>query len=382
MKTISDHLPIICSYALKKIVITLPSFSKNKHNLKRRITWRFMIKDKLLQLFFIPLLGLVIPYISGIISYEKYSASSLTGISAYFIFVSWCIWAGCHQLHLKLRRSYAINLNPFKKVGVICISAALYTTFISALLCWVWIKISPEIFRWKPFTRFIVFSVMAALLFKLIYEVIYLSKERERDNMIVDQLDSELNRVEMRALRNELDPHFIFNSLNTLSYLIGKDDDKAQQFNNKLAQVYKYFLINKEKELISLDKEIDFINDYVYLLQIRYDDKMIMDIDLSKEKISGIQIIPCSIQMLIENAIKHTYFTDTSPLKISISLDKYYICIENTYKKKNVKDDSTKIGLKNLNAQYKLVLKKSIVVERLEKKFVVKLPIYKNAIAV
>ena len=341
-----------------------------------------MIKDKILKLFFIPFLGLAIPYISGIISYEKYSFNALVFVVAYFIFVSFCIWQGCHVIHIKLRRLYAINLNPFSKIGAICISSSLCAGFVACILGLLWMKFSLEKFQWIPLLRFIIFSVMAAVLFKLIYEVIYLSKERERDNIIVDQLDNELNRVEMLALRNELDPHFIFNSLNTLSYLIGKDDRKAQLFNNKLAQVYKYFLINRDKVLITLDKEIDFIESYIFLLQIRYDNKMELHINLNPGAIKDILVIPCSVQLLIENAIKHTQFTTTDPLKISLSMDKNYLTVENTFKKKNVNNFSTKIGLKNLNAQYRLILKKSIIVEKMEKKFVVKLPLFKNALAV
>jgi sensor histidine kinase YesM len=341
-----------------------------------------MIKDKFLQLLFIPLLGVVIPYMSGVITYELYSSRELVGVFLYFVFVSFCIWQGCHWLHLKLRRSYAIDFNPFKKVGLICIYSTIYAGAISGILCLLWMKFSKEKFHGIPFLRFIIFSVMAALLFKLIYEVIYLSKERERDNLIVDQLDNELNRVEMKALRNELDPHFIFNSLNTLSYLIGKNDEKAQLFNNKLAHVYQYFLINKDKELIPLSQEMDFIENYIFLLQIRYDNTMNLNIDLNGSVTKEIRIIPCSVQLLIENAIKHTQFTSLHPLKISISMDKNYLNVENTIKKKTVNKDSTRIGLKNLNAQYQLVLKKSIIVERLEKKFIVKLPLYKEAIAV
>ncbi len=341
-----------------------------------------MVKDKFLQLLFIPFLGFFIPYISGIIHYEKYSFNSSIVVFTYFVFVSFCIWQGCHWLHLKLRRSYAINLNPFNKIGAICLSSSIYAGLVAGIFCLLWMKFSLEKFHWLPFFRFIIFSVMAAVFFKLIYEVIYLSKERERDNIIVDQLDHELNRVEMLALRNELDPHFIFNSLNTLSYLIGKDDIKAGLFNNNLAKVYKYFLINKDKELITLDKEIDFIENYIFLLQIRYDNKMELNINLNGDEINNILVIPFSVQLLIENAIKHTQFSNTDPLKIFISMDKYYLKIENTFKKDNLKNGSTKIGLKNLNAQYKLVLKKGIVILKMEKKFIVKLPLYKNALAV
>jgi len=341
-----------------------------------------MVKDRILKLLFIPILGLIIPYISGMITYERYSSNALIIVFAYFIFVSYCIWQGCHVLHIKLRRLYALNLNPFNKIAAICISSSLCAGIIACVLGLLWMKFSYDKFQWFPLFRFILFSVMAAVLFKLVYEIIYLTKERERDNIIVDQLDNELNRIEVLALRNELDPHFIFNSLNALSYLIGKNDVKAQLFNNKLAQVYKYFLINKDKELISLEKEITFIEDYIFLLQIRYDNKLELHINVNPEAITDILVIPCSVQLLIENAIKHTQFTHTDPLQITISMDKYYLTVENAFKKKSANNSSTKIGLKNLNAQYRLILKKSIIVERMEKRFVVKLPLFKNALAV
>jgi len=340
-----------------------------------------MIKDRFLQILFIPLLGMFIPYISGIVRYKSYSLSSLLLINLYFVFVSFCIWRGCSWLHMQIRRKSPIDLNPFKKIGAICISSILYSGIASGIFCFLWMKYSSDKFHWNSLLRFIVFSIMAALLFALMYEVIFLSKERERDNRIVDQLDNELNRIEMRALRNELDPHFIFNSLNTLSYLIGKDDDKAQQFNNKLAHVYKYFLVNKDKELIPLDTEMDFVENYTFLLQIRFDNTMQLDIDIKKEILNSTSIIPGSVQLLIENAIKHTQFTSADPLRIYISTEKNYLKVENTFRQKTV-NNSTRIGLKNLNAQYMLVLNKSIIIEKNEKKFLVKLPLHKNAITV
>ena len=178
----------------------------------------------------------------------------------------------------------------------------------------------------------------------------------------------------MMALRNELDPHFIFNSLTALSYLISNDSKKADLFNQKLAEVYKYFLINKEKELVTLEKEIDFIKNYFFLLTIRHDDKLMLQIDLAENNARELLIIPCALQILVENAIKHNSFTHEHPLIINISMEINYVIVQTAGKQKQFLPGNTGVGLKNLGAQYKLLARKNIEVEDLGNTFVVRLP--------
>jgi LytS/YehU family sensor histidine kinase len=160
-------------------------------------------------------------------------------------------------------------------------------------------RFSKEEFRWATINKFVLASVFAVVLFTLVYEILYLSKEREIDNKIVDQLDQELNQAEMIALRNELDPHFIFNSLTALSQLIEHDSSKAIQFNRKLAEVYRYFLINKNKDRVTIENEIEFIRNYIFLLQIRHDNKLHLSIEPGNKDISKMYIIPCALQILV-----------------------------------------------------------------------------------
>jgi sensor histidine kinase YesM len=336
-----------------------------------------MIKDTLLRLLFIPMLGLVISYISGIITYDKYTIQGIVGGSIYFIFTSFCIWRGCQWIHLKLRQFYTIKQNPFSKIISVCVVSALYSSAVAGIFSLTWMKVSKEVFRWEPVNKSVIFAVLGAIVFTLVYEILYLSKERELANDIADQLDDELTRAEMTALRNELDPHFIFNSLNTLSHLIGNDSAKANLFNNKLAQVYKYFLVNKDKELVPVDKEIEFIKNYFFLLQIRHEDNIGLRIDFNEERVKDILIIPCALQLLVENAIKHNEISTEHRMDICIRIDDQHLRIQNTLKQKPGKFTSTKVGLKNLGSQYLLVSNKNISVEENEKIFTVKLPLIK-----
>ncbi|HUM66378.1 MAG TPA: histidine kinase, partial [Chitinophagaceae bacterium] len=251
---------------------------------------------------------------------------------------------------------------------------ALYGACTGGLSALVWLKITREPFNWPGVYTFILACVAAVIIFTLVYEILFLSKEREIDNRIVDQLDKELTQAELQVLTNEMDPHFLFNSLTTLNYLILNEPKQAHLFNNRLAQVYKYFLINKNKELIPLQDELEFIESYFYLLQIRHDNKLHLDTHLD-EKLAKVMIPPCSLQILVENAIKHNEFSDSNPLHIKVSLNDHYLQVSNNTKPKLYAVNSTGIGLKNLSSRYKLLFRKDITISTTRENFTVKLPL-------
>jgi hypothetical protein len=333
-----------------------------------------MIKDALLKLIFIPLLGIGLPVIAGIISYDLYSFPQLIGANLFFILTSFIIWGGCNWIHYKLRPLYAPVPKLFSRIAAVCFVSALYGACTGGLSSFIWIKISKETFNWTATCKFIAVCVAAVIIFTLVYEILFLSKERELDNKIVDQLDRERSQAELQALANEMDPHFIFNSLNTLNHLILNKPQQAHLFNNKLAQVYKYFLINKTRELISLQEEMEFIDNYFFLLQIRHDGKLQLEADLNEEN-NKAMIPPFALQVLIENAIKHNEFTDDNPLLIKISMNGQHIRVSNNAKPKPYAISSTGIGLKNLGSRYRIITRKNIEIEKGRESFTVKLPL-------
>jgi hypothetical protein len=334
-----------------------------------------MIRDIYLRGFFIPLLGIVLPLIARLITYSNYSIPGVIAANLYFICTSAVIWAGCNWIHRKLRTVYGISGNPFSKIASLFLMEGIYGTSVAAILSMLWIRISKEPFSWAGVFKFSILSALAVIVFSLIYEVLFLSKERVLDTKIVTQLDRERSQAELQALQNEMDPHFIFNSLNTLNHLIVNDPEKAHRYNNKLAQVYKYFLINKNRELISLRDELEFIEDYFYLLQLRHDNKLQLETKLGAHPDGAIMIPPCSLQILIENAIKHNEFSNDNPLLITIEMTEKYLCAINNMRPKPYAINSTNIGLKNLSSRYKLLYHKDIIIESGKEKFTVKLPI-------
>jgi len=336
-----------------------------------------MIRDVYLRLLFIPMLGIAIPYISGAITYRLYSTVELVAINFFFIFTSFIIWRGSNWIHAKLRTAYIPVSKPFARIAAVSLSSGVYGAGVGGFSILLWFRFSREIFLWNSFYKFIAVCVFAVIVFTLIYEILFLSKERELDSQLVTEMDRELTQAELVALHNEMDPHFIFNSLNAMGTLIMNNPMQAHLFNSNLSLVYKYFLLNKNKELIPLNEELEFLDNYFFLLQIRYDNKLRLQVETGLNT-SSLLIPPCALQLLLENAIKHNAFSDTNPLNINIVANGQYLKVSNTLRPKPYAANSTHTGLKNLSSRFRLISKKDIVIESGSGLFTVKLPIIKE----
>jgi LytS/YehU family sensor histidine kinase len=194
----------------------------------------------------------------------------------------------------------------------------------------------------------------------------------------LERFKQEHAEFRFQALKNQINPHFLFNSLNTLSSLIYVDQDDAAQFVRQLAKVYRYVLENREKEVICLETELSILQSYIYLAETRFRDKLIVDIHIDEAvKQSGIP--PMTLQMLIENAIKHNITSQARPLRIYIFSENHeYLVVQNSLQRISSIAYSSKIGLKNVSARYKYLTTKEIVIEEGQGMFTVKLPLLDN----
>jgi sensor histidine kinase YesM len=177
------------------------------------------------------------------------------------------------------------------------------------------------------------------------------------------------------TLKNQINPHFLFNSLNTLSSLISASPETADMFVSRLSAIYRYILENGQKDKIPLKSELAFISDYFDLHKVRDEGKMILNIDIPDT--DNYMILPVSLQILIENAIKHNMATRDNPLKIEIYIEDQQIVVKNNLQRMATKLKSTMIGLKNLGERLRLSTGKDLVVEETNDYFVVKLPLLK-----
>jgi len=177
----------------------------------------------------------------------------------------------------------------------------------------------------------------------------------------------------LRALKDQLSPHYLFNNLNTISSLIYKDKSLAEAYIRKLAGSYQYTLETYDKSLVSLKEEMKFVKAYEYMLKTRFQDQIEIDYLIPDEQMES-QLPPLSIQMLVENAAKHNQLSKENPLKIEIGGDHKYLWVKNNKTKSPGGIQSFKIGLSNINARFKLLSSKEIIVENKED-FLVKLPL-------
>jgi tetratricopeptide (TPR) repeat protein len=179
------------------------------------------------------------------------------------------------------------------------------------------------------------------------------------------------------ALKNQLNPHFLFNTFSTLIHLIPADPALAEQYTRNLSSVYRYILTAKDKELARLSEEIDFVNSYMFLISNRFDDNVKLIIDIEKEKYE--YFLPLlSLQLLIENAVKHNIISNRKPLMITIKSKNSHLIIENNLQKKSSIENSTKIGLQNIINRYQLITSETVVIEQTETHFTVILPLLKE----
>lgn len=176
------------------------------------------------------------------------------------------------------------------------------------------------------------------------------------------------------ALKNQLDPHFLFNSLNVLTSLIEENPRMAQKFTTSLSKVYRYVLEQKDKELVTVDEELKFASTYMTLLKLRFEDSIIFDIPVNSTNPDA-KVVPLSLQILLENTIKHNIVMPSKPLHIKIFEEKGYLIVENNLQPKEVLKQRSGVGLSNIKQRYRLLTKKEFSISKTDIVFTAKLPI-------
>ena len=220
------------------------------------------------------------------------------------------------------------------------------------------------------YTFGLVITLFASLVFHLIYFYKALSEKRVKDQQIVAKTET----AKFESLKSQIDPHFLFNSLNVLTSLIGENPKQAEKFTTKLSKVYRYVLEQKSKDLIELNEELHFAKTYMELLKMRFENAVTFEIP---EEASNpeLKIIPLSLQLLLENSIKHNVVSEDNPLKVIITEENGYLKITNNYNPKSTLEKGTKVGLNNIKDRYGLITLKKVFVEKTAENFTVQIPL-------
>jgi LytS/YehU family sensor histidine kinase len=212
-----------------------------------------------------------------------------------------------------------------------------------------------------------------------VYETVFLVRESESEMLKNARLERAKAQAELQALKGQIDPHFMFNSLNTLTWLIEEAPAKAKIFNEHLADVYRYILQNRSRDLVMLGEEVQFLYDYFSLLQIRYGEAVRLKVELGEDLLDRFLMLPISLQVLAENVVKHNEFNLREPLEIRVWLDggtaAPRLGVRNRIARKEVGRASSGVGLANLDERCKLAVGAALEVVETEEEFVVYLPV-------
>ncbi len=185
----------------------------------------------------------------------------------------------------------------------------------------------------------------------------------------------------LQFLKNQIDPHFLFNSLNVLTSLIEENPDNAQRFTVSLSKIYRYVLEQKNKELVTVAEELEFAKTYMNLLKMRFENSLNFEMpeDFSNE---DAKVVPLSLQLLLENTIKHNSVSESKPLNIKITVEDNYLVIQNNLQKKEVLQSRKGVGLQNIVNRYHILTKRNVLIDESNGFFKVKIPILTKQISI
>ena len=221
----------------------------------------------------------------------------------------------------------------------------------------------------SPYIIAIIITVLISLFLHAFHFYKALQEKKVKEQKIIAGTAS----AKFDALKNQLDPHFLFNSLNVLTSLIEEDPNQAQKFTTSLSKVYRYVLEQKNKDLVSVDEELQFAKTYVKLLKMRFEDSINLDIPEQSTDPEA-KIVPLSLQLLLENAVKHNIVTSSKPLRIKVYEEDGMLVVSNNLQEKQVVRKSSGVGLQNIQQRYGLLTDRNVEISKSQSEFKMKLP--------
>ncbi|HUH46574.1 MAG TPA: 2TM domain-containing protein, partial [Arenibacter sp.] len=270
------------------------------------------------------------------------------------------------------------HLLPTKRFLLIGISGnvvfSLIGIFISRLIWMVWIKKIPLTqFLQGEKIAYYQFSLLIAVVISILFYAAWHFKYRQEKKVREQKIIAGTASAKFDALKNQLDPHFLFNSLNVLNSLIEEDPALAQKFTTSLSKVYRYVLEQKNKDLVTVDEELAFAKTYIRLLKMRFEDSIVFEIP-DQGSNPEFRIVPLSLQLLLENAVKHNIVASTRILKIRVYEENGMLCVGNNLQQKQVVKKSSGVGLRNIQQRYNILSDREVKVHETAREFIVKLP--------
>ena len=346
----------------------------------RKYNCRIGFNDGLLMAIGMPLFSFIIPIVffncrfnrPPVLTWEKYFTTFL---------IILVIWLGNRYIMIYSRKKYPLFDGVRKRLVFQSVLMFVFTVTSNTIMGIFTKSIFVDEHLNLSETDVIIHSNSAALfctiLIIAIYESIYFMHELRHSVEETETLKRENLAAQLDALRTQVNPHFLFNNLNTLSSLILENPEHAVDFVQELSKVYRHILEVKEEKSISLKDELEVLNAYTFLLKTRFDKNLQVNINIPPEKMQQ-KIVPLSLQILMENAIKHNIVSADKPLHIDVFTENGSLVVSNNLQMKKQINESTGIGLDNIRNRYKLLSDKPVKVTESETNFTVSIPLIDN----
>jgi hypothetical protein len=227
---------------------------------------------------------------------------------------------------------------------------------------------------------YIIASVFTFIIL-LIVHFLYIYKGYQENKVKQQKIIAGTASAKFESLKNQIDPHFLFNSLNVLCSLIEENPENAQRFTTSLSKIYRYVLEQKDKELVSVEEELAFAKTYMNLLKMRFENSLFYELPTTITNPEA-KVVPLSLQLLLENTVKHNVVSEQRPLHIRIFMEGDYLAIQNDYQKKEVLQERKGVGLQNIINRYGIITNRKVLIEQNEQTFTVKIPVLTKQISI
>lgn len=346
----------------------------NKHNC------RIGFNDGLLMAIGIPLLAFIIP----IVFFNcRFSRPPFLTWDKYFttLFITSVIWVGNRFIMVYSRRKYPLFDNVRERIVFQSVVMLLFTIAANVVMGAIFEKTFQDERAGLTFADKMIHSNSAAIFCTImiiaIYESIFFNHQLRHSIQEAENLKRESLAAQLNALRTQVNPHFLFNNLNTLLSLIPENPKHAADFVQQLSKVYRHILEVKDEKSILLRKEMEVLEAYYFLLKTRFGENLTVNIDIPCEKLDK-QVVPLSLQLLMENAIKHNIVSESRPLLVNIFTENGSLVFDNNLQMKNQVSESTGIGLDNIRNRYKLLGNKQVKVTETATNFTVSIPLIES----
>ncbi|MGE7774342.1 sensor histidine kinase [Chitinophaga sp. NPDC101104] len=327
--------------------------------------------DKWFLLLGIPLLGFLTPIMYFGVRFHREPRYNWLAF-AFSVAITAVFWFGNRWIIIKMRRKFPQLSQAPKRIAI---TALLMFAFVFAISNFngftppLWSDIQ------LPYPDLNVVGMVNTLIIAGIYEVIWYQAQLRLSIQGQEDLRNESLHAQIRALKTQVDPHFLFNNLNTLSSVVHSDPDKAEHFIQQLSKLYRHMLEVQDTTLVTVKEELGLLDAYVYLLKTRFGDNLRVSIDVP-EAYHDRRIIPFALQIVVENAMKHNVVSAARPLNVKIEVMQDKIVVTNNLQRKMHAVPSTGKGLENINSRVRLLREQEVESVVTADHYIVLLPIF------